>query len=834
MDLRGEGSDYTIFELACQTCGKHEFIEACIKAAGPESNIVLKANPTTQEYPIHLAVKSLDEKNLTALLSSSPQMRSQLVTQQYDGKTALFCLFELLSRANEHSGFQCMKVLLENGADINTTNQHGVTAMEVLLEGNESWRKSFLEYCLYSGKVELNMSLSEKIKNTFPTIPLPHTDGTRFAILSLEMDYMTEEDFIARFENEARKGEISLGEIKSLLTEAIQFGKLKVVQKLLEKEMNPSERLEILSDSLNKCCKHGNVPILEWLLQNIPKDAIELVNKQSLLTSLTQQINVNADNMDCRFFKCMQKLLEDSRVDVNKTDFDRLTALHYAVKYGLNHVQELLLEKGAYLGGEDLFDRALICNMNPVLLERHLNRCVSDNGSSPDHKDYSIRLNFHNFQSPTHADEMSPIVQLAQLPESRRLLKHPVIASIVLVKWLRMSMIFYFNLVLFSLFFFSFSACIYYTSFKWWSLGVAVLGLVYMTLREVVQCALHPRQYIKSVENYIEVMLIVSSVIALSLHYTTGFDDIRNVAEVFSIMLSAVEFTVLLATIPRLSFCTQMVMLKTVATNFIRCLALYSPILIGFGISFFMLYRDQGTPVSDSGPNNATETGEVNPFNEFTKIRLALLKTVVMMAGELEASNLRLNQSWICYGLFLLFLFFVPIVLSNLLNGLAVNDIMTIQMESELFAIRQKAFVINRSERMLCGLREMWLRFFGGKPHKTMEKYILIQPNRGNKILVPKKATNLRVTVEDATRPEQTLSAMVKTMDPMIVTAARDILCSNKKDEMHSDLQLRQIIHHLLQEIAEMNILLTTRFEHIPPHSSHLPSSFAPSSNRPY
>ncbi|KFB46741.1 AGAP013463-PA-like protein [Anopheles sinensis] len=885
MDVPSLGGLYSIFELACKTYGKHDFISACLDEPAPD--IKVRANPATLEYPIHLAVRSMDKRNLEALLSGGPENSSQLVKQQCKNRTALFFLFERLNSSNEKCGFECMKVLLENGADINTANGNHVTAVERLLEGNESWRRRFVEYCLNTGKVLLNPPLTSKIQRAFPGITLPHVDGTRYQILMLKMESKTDEEFIASFEQEASKGDITSAEVESLLWLAIQLGRLNVVQKLVDYGTNNRQsaadgqtdhRLEMLSNSLSVCCKYGNVPILQWLLKEIPEEQSDWINKNPLLCSLTIQINGNVDKVHCSFFKCMEELLKDPRVRVNETDSQRFTALHYAVKYGLEHVQELLLEKGAYLGGEDLFGRALICDINPFLLRRHLNRCVTDNGTSPDDQDYNIKLNFQNFQSPTRDDEMLPIVRsptrddemlpivrLAQLPDGRQLLKHPVIASIVLIKWLRISVFFYLNLLICCMFFFSFTAfMVFFYSDKpsnvnkWYSLGPAIVGLAYITLREVAQFALNARQYFKSLENYIELMLVVSSVTALTLHFTTGNENIRKSAEIFAIMLSAVEFTVLLATIPRLSFCTHMVMLKTVARNFIQCLALYSAILIGFGISFYTLFRGSsgnasgGEPKNATSPsvapNNASTTEELNKFKEFNMISLALLKTTVMMTGELEAGDLRLDQSWGYYALFSIFLFFVPIVLYNLLNGLAVYDAMAIQTESELIAIRQKVFVINQCEASLKGfngLCNIWMRFFGEQPYEMMKnfEYIVIQPNHGNKIQVPTKASNAtnqlsnEVTVSNGTKPandasdaeegkiellqhsfevppELPLSDLSGTIDPVIVTAARGILCSKEMDSANPDLQLQQIIHHLSEEMTKMNNLLVARHQY--------------------
>ncbi|XP_058130307.1 transient receptor potential cation channel protein painless-like [Anopheles ziemanni] len=751
VDVPVRGTYYTIFETACNTRRRYEFIRACFNENLSDPDPRLKKNEKTDEYPIHLAALSMDKDNLTALLDGCPQLDT-VVEQRYRDRTALFLLFERLSNSNWSRTTKCIQVLLNNGANINTHDRNQVTAIETLLRGKELWRKKVLQRFLDTGKLLLNPELRRKIQRVFPDIKLPEGDERKLPIWMLMLETKSDQECIENYEREAKKDQFTAEETRTMLSLAIKEGKEQMVQKLLEKQTSDEERKVLLAHGLVVCCKYGKDHTLECLLKKITPDMVEVMNEHPLLSMLTKQINENSDKRQCSFFKCMEKILEDSRIDINKTDYQEFTALHYAAKFQLEHVQELLLTNGAYLGGVDLFGRALICELNPYLLRQHLNRCVTDSGTNPDDQDYMINVNFRNFQSPTHTDEMLPIVRLAQSFAGRELLGHPVLASILLIKWLRISVFFYLNLIICSMFFFSFTAFMvfYYGTDShnlsmWYFLAPAFLGLAYITVRELTQFVLNARSYIRSAENYIELMLIVSAVTALTLHFTSGDAQIRNIAEVCAIMLSTVEFTVLLATIPRLSFCTHMVMLKTVAKNFIQCLALYSMILVGFAISFYTLFRGpNGNGGAINGNNNATDTEESNPFNDFGMLSMALLKTTVMMTGEFEAAELKLHQSWGYYVLFGLFLFFVPIVLYNLMNGLAVSDATNIQMQSELIAIRQKVFVINSCESTLKAfnrMRKVWNCCFDGQPVEMMNnfEYICISPNKGNRILVPCK-----------------------------------------------------------------------------------------------
>ena len=68
--------------------------------------------------------------------------------------------------------------------------------------------------------------------------------------------------------------------------------------------------------------------------------------------------------------------------------------------------------------------------------------------------------------------------------------------------------------------------------------------------------------------------------------------------------------------------------------------------------------------------DNSTEDGD--PF--FANIGLSLVKTVVMFVGEMDYNDLYFTH-WLGYLIFMLFVYFLIIVLMNILNGLAVSDI---------------------------------------------------------------------------------------------------------------------------------------------------------------
>ena len=65
-------------------------------------------------------------------------------------------------------------------------------------------------------------------------------------------------------------------------------------------------------------------------------------------------------------------------------------------------------------------------------------------------------------------------------------------------------------------------------------------------------------------------------------------------------------------------------------------------------------------------------TGEGDPI--FANIGLSLVKTLAMFVGEMDYNDLSFSH-WLGYLIFIMFVYFLIIVLMNILNGLAVSDI---------------------------------------------------------------------------------------------------------------------------------------------------------------
>jgi hypothetical protein len=205
---------------------------------------------------------------------------------------------------------------------------------------------------------------------------------------------------------------------------------------------------------------------------------------------------------------------------------------------------------------------------------------------------------------------------------------------------------------------------------------LSLLGAAYVLIRELIQFFVAPVNYLKSPENYLEIGLICLTwtVLCPTMSHSYDKNEMRTVQHVFgavTIMFVAAELSMLVGSLPFFTISTHMVMLKTVSMSFLRGLGLYSIILVAFAFSFYTLFSAETQETKGSDIVEDTDGDELNKFIDPGR---AIIKTIVMLTGEFEASSIDFHQNALSYLIFVLFLFFMSIVVLNLLNGLAVSD----------------------------------------------------------------------------------------------------------------------------------------------------------------
>lgn len=274
--------------------------------------------------------------------------------------------------------------------------------------------------------------------------------------------------------------------------------------------------------------------------------------------------------------------------------------------------------------------------------------------------------------------EISPLKRITENEELRSLVTHPVLSSFLFLKWSKLSFLFYTNLLVFSIFMITFIVYIVMSqsmelesrnkslSFKILKFLSYVLLWV-LVLRELSQFFLSYRHYLKSLINWFEIVLIMLAWVVLS-------DDIevyeyQRVLRAVLILFAAFEFLNIIGNLPILSVSTHMVMLKRVTLTFFKSIALYSILILSFGLVFYSLYGEdqilkEKNPEDEPNkkfemidqieqinsievditsrfsdvegcpcPSMAAEKPE-SSFTNFRSPGIAIVRTLVMLTGE--------------------------------------------------------------------------------------------------------------------------------------------------------------------------------------------------------
>lgn len=428
-------------------------------------------------------------------------------------------------------------------------------------------------------------------------------------------------------------------------------------------------------------------------------------------------------------------------LDINHADDKGNTCLHYAAKVGDRDCILALLDAGAYVGKRNILGDPPLADISPKILESHLNKCIKNNGKSPKDVNYEI-IFAYNFLCPPNMykqkdydsyqtqlegqeyvaeniPETDPLLYISEVPELRPLLKHPVLTSFLHLKWFAIKRYYKVNLAFYIGFWalltvytlltfkigvqnsnlsltqqnvtkfstnkipFSSDAAVY--------LWVIVLGfLIALTFRELFQLISSPVAYVTSLENWLEIALVVLTSVLLLCEMSCM--SIRNQVSAIVILLSWGELILLVGRHPALA--THLEMFKRVTKNFLKFLVWYSILIIAFALSFYMLFRN-----------------DADNDNKFNDPSSATFKTIVMLTGEFDTfGSLPFSlHPIVSHALFLLFIFLIAIVLVNLLNGLAVSDTQAIRADAEIVAHVSRVKLIHYFETMAVGDPFSWI-----------------------------------------------------------------------------------------------------------------------------
>lgn len=208
--------------------------------------------------------------------------------------------------------------------------------------------------------------------------------------------------------------------------------------------------------------------------------------------------------------------------------------------------------------------------------------------------------------------------------------------------------------------------------------------------KEVFQIAHSWLLYLKQWENWLQWLIIIC--VFLCVYPNNDMDmDIRETVKswqhhiaALGIFLTWLELMMIVGRFP--IFGLYIEMFTTVAYNFSKFLCAYLCLLIGFGLSFGVLFAN---------------------YPSFQLLHWGLLKTFIMMSGELEFEDIfydkdaKIIYPYTAHIMFLAFVLLVTVILTNLMVGLAVSDIQGLQQSAGLDRLVRQAQLVAHLESML-------------------------------------------------------------------------------------------------------------------------------------
>lgn len=400
--------------------------------------------------------------------------------------------------------------------------------------------------------------------------------------------------------------------------------------------------------------------------------------------------------------KCFDLLMDHPKCNrhlINAYDEVGLPAIYYSVRYKNDYITMKLLKNGAYVGTvingirksllEDFLNSTITTNdrfnddedleiridysfLSPpckdTTVKKRVKRPKEARNSTSNSQETAIPIPIP--KSPEHvkiltcdnheqySEEIRPLKKIAEHPELQHFIAHPTIASFILLKWNKLSFLVYINMAMILFFMLSFIPFIVLCqtvpeeersgSFSYIFFQVlSFISLSMLVVREVTQCMLSFTQYFCNFSNWIDICLMTASLVIL-LFESQIPNHVSRLLRTCIILLAAAEYFNLLGMVPIMSVSIHTKMFKRVCTTFVKSLTFYSMMIIAFALSFYTLQGDKFSKdiqkLNKEGPNNSTNDIPVTNatrnerFNNFNTVGSSIIKSFVMLTGELETS----------------------------------------------------------------------------------------------------------------------------------------------------------------------------------------------------
>lgn len=733
-----------------------------LASSGANGNVV---STGTRSVPLHIAARKGNVAILQILLSAKAKADINATTA--DGKTVLHILAKKCGKSspNYTSYLECLKLTLRQpGVDVDH-REKSASLTPLYIAAKEAESREAVEMLL---KANADISatcdgenMRELLNDTFGNGILDSQPGLDDAMMndsgggsnaarSKLLQLMHEA--VVRDTRQDFEDELNMLAISPVDVNVAPTNQMNLIQVSCDEGL--PYHLELLlkvpgvdvnSFSIGKApglilaAQSADVEVMKVLFAHEGLDVSVRHEGSSVLHTVLRKplINKNYERcLDVVLDKSPKKMLKEV---INRKDTLGNTALHYATQMWPQTTSRRLLELGANIGLQNVYEEVPISRILPETFESFLDEhCLTSEGNVTN-ENFRITAKF-DFLVPFGTldddegkqktvedgggDVKNDDIDYVPLPETeglwymsqskkhQHLLKHPVIAAFLWMKWKRVGAAYNRNL----LFYFAFVACLtgyIFTLFSgralrsdgiliescgsvsvradvtvlWHLVTVLLVGLV---LREALQLGIAPRRYFFSLENWLEMVLIaLTSVLLFYGHYGCHVQTKRHLGAAI-IVLSWSELITMVGRHPKLTtYNIYVTMFYKVLGTFILFLMWYSLFIIAFALGFYVLLHND----SDQEPGD---------YVFFDDLGLCVVKTFTMFVGELEFGDLPVHTGF-GYIFLLAFVFLIVVVMMNLLNGLAVSDTGVIRAEAEIHAYKCQVEIISYIESTVLG-----------------------------------------------------------------------------------------------------------------------------------
>ncbi|XP_042206491.1 transient receptor potential channel pyrexia-like isoform X2 [Homarus americanus] len=509
------------------------------------------------------------------------------------------------------------------------------------------------------------------------------------------------------------------------------------------------EELVKAGAKVNSINNQGESPLFLAAQQRLPKLVELLLSLEAdptIVTRRGQSVLHAACKHGCT--SCLGYLLATNLVKhlVTEPDNEGREPFHYAVHSGSIDCCELLLNNGDHLTrlDKDGVSRcSLILEHLPSALQllRRLFDAHVLLSNNPQHDaDFRVTFDYSVLSSEKEGIQSSLTSELSN-SRLEALLKHPLLESFLFIKWRKIKPLFYCSVLIYLMFLLVHTTFIVMTyganSWNWHDkrdlltifILIHVVMFLLILIPDLIIMFANFKKYLRQWETLTKSIALGSSAIVVFSNIifldnktsettnvmadnvisniTAGnFSQNSNVSELgtgnynrsrveMPLVQSAaaisgffcwVEFMMLLGRFPSLG--TYVLMFSRVARSIIKFIAAFSSLIIGFAISFMVLFHNQ------------------KPFKSFP---LSLVKTLMMMIGEIDYNSLmsELEERVLSCIFLVSFLFLVCVLMANLLIGLAVNDIPDLQRQGKIKRLSKQASYLVSYEKLMIIARNM-------------------------------------------------------------------------------------------------------------------------------